>query len=124
MDAEQTRIEADLKGVLEGEVFCNPLYTQMYASDASLYEIPPLAVVRPLHEEDVVQCVKYASENSLPIFPRGGGTGHILNKSLIIRLSLYLNYLCLSITFRDVTLLNGLIAHCAMREIPRFCMIA
>lgn len=76
MDAEQIRIEADLRGVLDGEVFCHPLYTQMYASDASLYEVNPIAVVRPRHEEDVKQCIKYAAENSLPLFPRGGGTGH------------------------------------------------
>ncbi len=75
MDAEQSRIEADLRGVLDGEVYCNPLYIQMYSSDASIYEIPPLAVVRPRHAEDVSQCIKYAAENSLPVFPRGGGTG-------------------------------------------------
>lgn len=76
MDAEQTRIEADLRGALDGEVFCNPLHTHMYATDASLYQIAPIAVVRPRHEEDVAQCVRYAHENSLPILPRGGGTGH------------------------------------------------
>ncbi len=75
MDADQSRIEADLRGVLDGEVFCHPLRTQLYASDASIYEISPLAVVRPRHADDVAQCVKYAAENSLPLFPRGGGTG-------------------------------------------------
>ncbi len=75
MDADQSRIEADLKGVLDGEVHCHPLRTQLYASDASIYEIAPLAVVRPRHASDVAQCVKYAAENSLPLFPRGGGTG-------------------------------------------------
>ena len=75
MDADQSRIEADLRGVLDGEVYCHPLRTQLYASDASIYEIAPIAVVRPRHADDVAQCVKYAAENSLPLFPRGGGTG-------------------------------------------------
>lgn len=75
MDADQSRIEADLRGVLDGEVYCHPLRTQLYASDASIYEIAPIAVVRPRHTDDVAQCVKYAAENSLPLFPRGGGTG-------------------------------------------------
>ena len=75
MDSDQSRIEADLRGVLDGEVYCHPLRTQLYASDASIYEIAPLAVVRPRHANDVAQCVKYAAENSLPLFPRGGGTG-------------------------------------------------
>lgn len=75
MDAEQARVQADLRGVLDGEVHCHPLYTQLYASDASLYEIQPLAVVRPRHSGDVSQCLRYATENSIPVFPRGGGTG-------------------------------------------------
>jgi len=75
VEAEQTRIQADLQGILDGEVYCNPLHSQMYASDASLYQITPIAVVRPRHANDVAGCIKYAVENSLPIFPRGGGTG-------------------------------------------------
>jgi hypothetical protein len=47
----------------------------MYASDASLYQIAPMAVVRPRHADDVAGCIKYAVENGLPVFPRGGGTG-------------------------------------------------
>ena len=53
MDAEQSRIEADLRGVLDGEVYCHTLRTQMYATDASIYELMPLAVVRPRHADDV-----------------------------------------------------------------------
>ncbi|MCE2798823.1 MAG: FAD-binding protein [Planctomycetaceae bacterium] len=75
MEAEQARIQADLRGILDGEVFCDPLHSQMYASDASLYQIAPIAVVRPRHSDDVAGCIKYAVENSLPVFPRGGGTG-------------------------------------------------
>jgi FAD/FMN-containing dehydrogenase/Fe-S oxidoreductase len=75
VEAEQARIQADLRGILDGEVFCDPLHSQMYASDASLYQIAPIAVVRPRHSDDVAGCIKYAVENSLPVFPRGGGTG-------------------------------------------------
>ena len=75
MEAEQARIQADLRGILDGEVFCDPLHSQMYASDASLYQIAPIAVVRPRHGDDVSNCIKYAVENALPVFPRGGGTG-------------------------------------------------
>ncbi len=75
MEAEQARIQADLRGILDGEVFCDSLHSQMYASDASLYQIAPMAVVRPRHADDVAGCIKYAVENGLPVFPRGGGTG-------------------------------------------------
>jgi FAD/FMN-containing dehydrogenase/Fe-S oxidoreductase len=75
VEAEQARIQADLRGILDGEVFCDSLHSQMYASDASLYQIAPMAVVRPRHANDVAGCIKYAVENGLPVFPRGGGTG-------------------------------------------------
>lgn len=75
MEAEQARIQADLRGILDGEAHCDSLSTQLYASDASLYEIQPLAIVRPRHGNDVSQCMKYAADHSLPVYPRGGGTG-------------------------------------------------
>src|SRR5688572_1535039 len=75
MDQQRERIQADLRGVLGGTVRCDDLFTQMYASDASLYELRPLAVVRPQSTDDVVTAVRYAAENGLPIHPRGAGTG-------------------------------------------------
>jgi len=77
MNPERARIQADLSGVIEGEVRCDDLFLQMYASDASIYEIKPLAVIRPTHTADVVAVVKYAGENNLPIFPRGAGSNVI-----------------------------------------------
>lgn len=74
MDPERARIQADLSGQLEGEVRCDVTFLQMYASDASIYEIIPLGVVRPASVEDVVACVKYAEENQISLIPRGGGS--------------------------------------------------
>jgi FAD/FMN-containing dehydrogenase len=75
MDQERERIQEDLRGLVKGDVFCDDLFVQMYASDASIYEIRPLGVVRPRGVEDVVACVEYAAENSIPIHARGAGTG-------------------------------------------------
>lgn len=75
MDAERERIQADLRGLVAGEVRCDDLITRLYASDASLYEVLPLGVVRPRDTADVVACVRYASERNIPIHPRGAGTG-------------------------------------------------
>ncbi len=93
MDAERLRVQADLRGLLDGDVYCDPIQTQMYASDAGVYEIMPLGVVRPRHAADVVQTVKYAAENNLPLFPRGGGTGlagQALGAGLVIDFSRYM----------------------------------
>ena len=75
MDQERERIQADLRGLLNGNVHCDDLYVQLYASDASIYEIPPLGVVQPRGLSDVVACVEYAAENGLSIHARGAGTG-------------------------------------------------
>ena len=74
MDADRARIQADLGGVLDGQVHCDDLTLQMYASDASIYEVRPQGVVRPLNVNDVKVTVKYAAENELTIIPRGSGS--------------------------------------------------
>ena len=75
MDQERERIQADLRGLLDGDVRCDDVFVQMYATDASIYEIRPLGVVRPRSVSDVVACVQYAFENEIPLHARGAGTG-------------------------------------------------
>src|SRR5215510_7774320 len=75
MDPQRERIQADLRGLLSGEVYCDDPFTLLYASDASVYQVPPLGVVRPRGLGDVRACLKYAAEQSLPIHARGAGTG-------------------------------------------------
>ncbi len=75
MDQDRERIEADLRGLLDGAVRCDDLFTQMYATDASIYEIRPLGVIRPRGVADIIACVQYAAENQIPLHARGAGTG-------------------------------------------------
>jgi FAD/FMN-containing dehydrogenase/Fe-S oxidoreductase len=93
MDAEQLRIEEDLRGQIGGDVHCDDLFVQMYASDASIFEIRPLGVVLPRSREDVVAVVRYAAERGIPIYPRGAGTGlagDSLGRGVIVDFSKYL----------------------------------
>lgn len=90
MDPERARIQADLSGQLEGEVRCDVTFLQMYASDASIYEMIPLGVVRPANTEDVVACVKYAEENQISLVARGAGSnvaGACVGQGLILDFS-------------------------------------
>jgi FAD/FMN-containing dehydrogenase/Fe-S oxidoreductase len=92
MDPEQQRIQEDLRGLLKGEVRCDELFTQLYASDASIYELRPLGVVRPRSADDVVATVRYAAENHLPIHARGAGTGlagESLGRGIVLDFSRY-----------------------------------
>lgn len=92
MDPDQQRIQEDLRGLLHGDVLCDDVATQLYASDASIYELKPLGVVRPRTVDDVVAAVRYAAENHLPIHARGAGTGlagESLGRGLVVDFSRY-----------------------------------
>ena len=75
MDQERQRIQEDLRGLIKGDVRCDDLTVQLYASDASIYQIQPLGVVCPRNVQEVVSCVNYAADHEIPIHPRGAGTG-------------------------------------------------
>ncbi len=93
MDVEQQRIEEDLRGQIAGDVRCDDLFVQLYATDASIYQIAPLGVVRPRTVEDVVATVRYAAANKIPLHARGSGSGlagESLGRGLVIDFSRYM----------------------------------
>ncbi|MCG8449335.1 MAG: anaerobic glycerol-3-phosphate dehydrogenase subunit C [Pirellulales bacterium] len=93
MDVEQQRIEEDLRGQIAGEVRCDDLFVQLYASDASIYEVPPLGVVRPRSVDDVVATVRYAAAHDITLHPRGSGSGlagESLGRGLVVDFSRYM----------------------------------
>ena len=53
MDQQRERIQDDLRGLVAGEVGCDDVVLQLFASDASIHEIRPLGVVRPRSAADV-----------------------------------------------------------------------
>lgn len=64
-----------MRGLVTGEVRCDDIFLQLYATDASLYQIRPLGVVRPRSTDDVAAVLRYCHANDLPVHPRGAGTG-------------------------------------------------
>jgi FAD/FMN-containing dehydrogenase/Fe-S oxidoreductase len=69
------KIKRDLTPQIQGPVYTDIIRRAAYSSDASIYQILPLAVVAPANADDVVKIVKYARDNNLPIAPRGAGSG-------------------------------------------------
>lgn len=66
----------------------------MYASDASLYRIPPLAVVRPRHTDEVAAALAVARETGVPVTSRGAGTsvaGNAVGRGIVLDFSRHLN---------------------------------
>ena len=75
MDLERERIQADLRGIIDGEIRCDDTFLELYSTDASIFQLKPLAVVRPRRTSDVEATVQYAAENQIPVHARGAGTG-------------------------------------------------
>jgi FAD/FMN-containing dehydrogenase/Fe-S oxidoreductase len=69
------QIRDDLRGTFRGRVLADEPARGLYATDASPFEITPLAVAIPEDEDDLRALVEYAHEAGLPLVPRGGGTG-------------------------------------------------
>ena len=90
---QRERILGDLRGLIAGDVRSDDIYRQLYASDASIYEIRPLAVIRPRSAADVVACVQYAAEKRIPVHARGAGSGvagESLGPGLVVDFSKFL----------------------------------
>jgi FAD/FMN-containing dehydrogenase/Fe-S oxidoreductase len=93
MDPERKRIEEDLRGIVAGDVLCDDVGRGLYATDGSLFETWPQAVVRPRSTEDVAATVRWAAEHGIPIHPRGGGSslaGGSLGAGIVIDCSRFM----------------------------------
>lgn len=69
--------ELRLRG-FEGDIAHGHADRTVFATDNSIYQVPPQAILFPRHDTDVVRIAKLASEprfRSLKFTPRGGGTG-------------------------------------------------
>ncbi|MEP7322813.1 MAG: FAD-linked oxidase C-terminal domain-containing protein [Saprospiraceae bacterium] len=83
-----------LQEKIKGEVLTDDYSLGMYSTDASFYQITPLAVVLPMDNDDVKTAVQFAYKNKLKILPRGGGTslaGQTVGDAVVIDFSKYMN---------------------------------
>ncbi len=79
---------------MAGEVRFDRASRALYATDASVYQIEPLAVLLPRSRDDVEAAVAVAARHGVPITPRGGGTsqaGQSIGAGLVVDTSKYLN---------------------------------
>jgi anaerobic glycerol-3-phosphate dehydrogenase C subunit len=87
-------IASDLKTIVEGTVLSDDLSRTIYSSGACIYSVRPMVIVQPRHREDVVQCVRYAAKNGIPLTARGGGTGRAgqgIGEGIILDFMRYMN---------------------------------
>jgi len=87
-------IATDLKKIVEGNILSDELSRTIYSSGACIYSLRPMVIVQPRHKEDVVQCVRYAAKNGIPLTARGGGTGRAgqgIGEGIILDFMRYMN---------------------------------
>jgi FAD/FMN-containing dehydrogenase/Fe-S oxidoreductase len=90
----ESALAARLRNELEGEVTFDAFSRGRYSTDASIYQIEPIGVVVPRNEQDIVRTIQIASDEGIPVLPRGGGTsqiGQTVGTALVIDTSKYLN---------------------------------
>ena len=103
----------ELRKAIQGDVYDSPAVKGMYSTDASVYQIMPLAVVCPKHEEDVIASLSIARSHKIPILPRGGGTslaGQTVAEAIVLDFSKYMNSILL-LDDKEVIVQPGVVRH-------------
>ncbi|WP_188882425.1 FAD-binding and (Fe-S)-binding domain-containing protein [Halarchaeum grantii] len=104
-DVERPDLAAALSRRVEGEVRFDSYSRELYATDASLYEVEPVGVVFPASTADVAAVVEYCAEEGIAVLPRGGGTslaGQTVNEAVVLDFTRHMD------AVRDVDAANAL----------------
>jgi FAD/FMN-containing dehydrogenase/Fe-S oxidoreductase len=91
---ENTRLSSRLTGAVSGDVMTDAASRGRYATDASIYQMIPEAVVIPRTIEDIEATMSIAREEETPVLPRGGGTsqcGQTVNRAVVLDNTHHLN---------------------------------
>ena len=80
----------NLKKNLEGSLEWDKLHKQLYATDASVYKMTPLAVAFPKNKKDLQLLIRFAKENNTSLIPRTAGTslaGQCVGPGIVVDVS-------------------------------------
>lgn len=83
-----------LNSELEGNLYFDKLMRTLYATDASVYKMMPLAVAIPKHNKDLKSLVNFAKMNNTSLIPRTAGTslaGQCVGNGIVVDVSKHFN---------------------------------
>ncbi len=86
------QITDDLRGQFRGRLHFDRLTRGLYSTDASAFQIEPLAVAVPEDPESISSLVRYCHGHNIPVIPRGAGSGlagESLGPAVVIDLSVH-----------------------------------
>jgi FAD/FMN-containing dehydrogenase/Fe-S oxidoreductase len=89
-----TTLWDELRAAVRGDVHTDELSRALYATDASIYQIAPRAVVLPIDQTDITALLRLVRRHRVPLLPRGGGTslaGQTVGPAIQIDFSKHLN---------------------------------
>ena len=122
-DGKLKNFERDLRSRVKGDVYFDKMTRGIYSTDASMYQITPVAVVLPKDEADACIAVKTAAEHNISILPRGGGTtldGQCVNHSMVIDFTKYMNQILeLNVQQRWVRVQPGIVLDVLNAELAK-----
>lgn len=81
-----------LSNKLSGELFYDDLIKSVYATDASVFRMLPLAVAYPKNNEDLKQLIQFAKTHKTSLIPRTAGTslaGQCVGEGIVVDVSKY-----------------------------------
>lgn len=77
---------------LNGELFFDDLWRNIYATDASVYRTIPTAVAYPKDKGDIIKLINFAKQNNTSLIPRTAGTslaGQVVGDGIVVDVSKY-----------------------------------
>ena len=110
-----------LQDELSGDVLLDQASLGRYATDASIYQQLPFAVVFPRTQIDIETVLEIARSHHVPVLSRGGGTsqnGQTVNRAIVMDYSRYFNKLIdLDIDARRVRVQPGMVLDSLNRQL-------
>lgn len=102
-----------LAKTLDGELHFDATTKALYATDASVYRMTPLAVAFPKTTRDLQKLIAFATSKKIGLIPRSAGTslaGQCVGKGIIVDVSKHFTQIIeLDITNKTVTVAPGVI---------------
>ena len=108
-----SRLAERLRREVEGDVMFGAFDRGRYATDASIYQVEPLGVVRAKSVADIQAVLTLAREEGVSVLPRGGGTsqcGQTVGESIVVDCARWFNgQMALDVENRRVRVQPGMV---------------
>ena len=108
-----SRLAERLRREVEGDVLFDAFERGRYSTDASIYQVEPIGVVRAKSVADIQAVMSLAREEGVTVLPRGGGTsqcGQTVGESIVVDCARWFNsQMSLDVENRRVRVRPGMV---------------